>query len=111
MQEAVCTHSINETIENDRLLIFKSVAMLVFELLDLHPFSDGNGRCVGYYLVMFSRRAHLAFPSPIYNSDKYMHALIAARKFVYPMARNVRHEKLRKREQRTNMAPTNNSIL
>ena len=55
MQEAVCTlldrynslitQSINEADESDRLLsIFKSAAWLVFELLDLHPFSDGNGR-------------------------------------------------------------------
>ena len=55
MQEAVCilldrfnslfTQSIDTNPENNKLLsIFKCVAWLVFELLDLHPFSDGNGR-------------------------------------------------------------------
>ena len=72
MQEAVCTlldrfnslitQSINETDEADRLLsIFKSVAWLVFELLDLHPFSDGNGRLCRLLCSysMFSQRTHL----------------------------------------------------
>ena len=55
MQEAVCvlldrfnslfTQSINTSPESNKLLsIFKCVAWLVFELLDLHPFSNGNGR-------------------------------------------------------------------
>ena len=55
MQEAVCVlldrfnsvfiQSINTNPESNKLLsILKCVAWLVFELLDLHPFSDGNGR-------------------------------------------------------------------
>ena len=94
MQEAVCTlldrynslitQSINETDETDRLLsIFKSIAWLVFELLDLHPFSDGNGRLCRL-LCSYVLSTYTPFPSPIYNSSNYMHALIAARKSKYP---------------------------
>ena len=88
MQEAVCTlldrynslitQSLNETNESDRLLsIFKSAAWLVFELLDLHPFSDGNGRLCRL-LCSYVLSTCTPFPSPI--SGKYVHALIAARK-------------------------------
>ena len=94
MQEAVCTlldrfnslitQSINETDETDRLLsIFKSLAWLVFELLDLHPFSDGNGRLCRL-LCSYVLSTYTPFPSPIYNLSKYVHALIAARKSKYP---------------------------
>ena len=77
MTEAVCllldrynsvfTESMSKTDEEEKLEgIFKSVAWLVFELLDLHPFSDGNGRLCrllcSYILSTFA-----PFPSPIYN--------------------------------------------
>ena len=91
MQEAVCTlldrynslitQSLNETNESDRLLsILKSAAWLVFELLDLHPFSDGNGRlCRLLCSYVLSTCTPFPYPSPI--SGKYdVHALIAARK-------------------------------
>lgn len=77
MMSAVCTlldrfnslltHSLNlpsteEQIEN----VFKSVAWLAFELLDLHPFSDGNGR-VCRLLCSYVLNVICPFPSPIYN--------------------------------------------
>ena len=94
MQEAVCTlldrfnslitQSINETDESDRLLsIFKSAAWLVFEFLDLHPFSDGNRRLCRL-LCSYVLSTYAPFPSPIYNSNKYMRAFIGARKSGYP---------------------------
>ena len=93
MQEAVCTlldrynslitQSINETNESDRLLsIFKSAAWLVFELLDLHPFSDGNGRLCRL-LCSYVLSTCTSFPSPI--SGKYVHALIVARKCLHEL--------------------------
>ena len=42
---SVFMQSRNTNPESNKLLsIFKCVAWLVFELLDLHPFSDGNGQ-------------------------------------------------------------------
>ena len=65
--------------------LFKTCAWLVFELLDLHPFGDGNGRLCrilcSYSLSMFT-----PFPSPIYNvwtnssKNDYKEALVEARK-------------------------------
>ena len=64
--------------KSDRLLsIFKSAAWLVFELLDLHPFSDGNGRLCRL-VCSYVLSTCTPFPSPIL--DKYVHALITARK-------------------------------
>lgn len=64
---------------------FKICAWLLFELLDLHPFSDGNGRLCrilcSYLLSKFT-----PFPTPIYNvwtSSSYhdfKKALVDARK-------------------------------
>ena len=80
---SIFTQSKCKTSEIQRLLdIFKSVAWLVFELLDLHPFSDGNGRLCrllcSYVLSNFT-----PFPSPIcnINSSKFdfENALIACR--------------------------------
>ncbi|XP_067042638.1 uncharacterized protein [Acropora muricata] len=65
--------------------LFKLCAWLLFELLDLHPFSDGNGRLcriLGSYLLSFFS----PFPTPIYNvwtqsnKDDYKQALVDARK-------------------------------
>ena len=65
--------------------LFKTCAVLLFELLDLHPFSDGNGRLCrllcSYCLSVFT-----PFPTPIYNvwsdssKDDYKQALVDARK-------------------------------
>lgn len=54
--------SMEERLEN----VFKSVAWLVFELLDLHPFSDGNGRLCRL-LCCYVLSALCPFPSPMYN--------------------------------------------
>ena len=69
----------------DLYSLFKTCAWLLFELLDLHPFSDGNGRLCrilcSYMLSKFT-----PFPTPVYNvwtnscKDDYMDALVAARK-------------------------------
>ena len=77
MIEAVCllldrynslfTESMSKTDEEEKLAgIFKSVAWLVFELLDLHPFSDGNGRLCRL-LCSYILSTYCPFPSPIYN--------------------------------------------
>lgn len=50
----------------DFYFLFKTCAWLLFELLDLHPFGDGNGRLCrilcSYLLSTFS-----PFPTPVYN--------------------------------------------
>ena len=97
MQEAVCVlldrfnsvymQSRNTNPESNKLSsIFKCVAWLVFELLDLHPFSDGNGRLCrllsSYVLSMCT-----LFPTPIYNlhtDHEFEKALIAGRKTRHP---------------------------
>ena len=77
MQEAVCilldrfnslfTQSIDTSPESNKLLsIFKCVAWLVFELLDLHPFSDRNGRSCRL-LSSYVLSTCTPFPTPIYN--------------------------------------------
>lgn len=74
---------------------FKSVAWLLFELLDLHPFGNGNGR-VCRVLCSYILSSHTPFPSPIYFpcseneedhsqclqpcKDVYEQALVDARK-------------------------------
>ena len=58
----------------DFYYLFKTCAWMLFELLDLHPFGDGNGRLCrilcSYLLSIFS-----PFPTPVYNvwtdSTKY----------------------------------------
>ncbi|XP_031549884.1 uncharacterized protein LOC116287353 [Actinia tenebrosa] len=96
MQEAVCllldrfnslfTDSMSKTDEVEKLQgIFKSVAWLVFELLDLHPFSDGNGRLCRL-LCSYVLSTCTPFPSPIYNmysdssKNDFENALVDARK-------------------------------
>ena len=79
-----CTkHGLHEY--EDYYSLFRLCAWLVFELLDLHPFSDGNGRLcrlLGSYLLSF----FTPFPTPIYNvwtqskKDDYIQALVDARK-------------------------------
>ena len=65
--------------------LFKTCAWLLFELLDLHPFSDGNGRLCRI-LCSYSLSRLNPFPTPIYNvwtdSSKhdYIEALVEARK-------------------------------
>ena len=59
---------------DDFYFLFKTCAWLLFELLDLHPFGEGNGRLCrilsSYLLSTFS-----PFPTPVYNvwtdSTKY----------------------------------------
>ena len=50
----------------DFYYLFKTCAWMLFELLDLHPFGDGNGRLCrilcSYLLSIFS-----PFPTPVYN--------------------------------------------
>ena len=51
---------------DDFYYLFKTCAWLLFELLDLHPFGDGNGRLCrilcSYLLSKFT-----PFPTPVYN--------------------------------------------
>ena len=70
---------------DDLYYLFKSCAWMLMELLDLHPFADGNGRLCrilcSYMLSIFT-----PFPTPVYNvwtdssKDDYKQALVDARK-------------------------------
>ena len=70
---------------DDFYSLFKTCAWLLFELLDLHPFSDGNGRLCRI-LCSYALSKLNPFPTPIYNvwtdSSKhdYIEALVEARK-------------------------------
>ena len=63
---------------------FKTCAWILMELLDLHPFSDGNGRLCRI-LCSYSLSKLNPFPTPIYNvwtdssKDDYIEALVQAR--------------------------------
>ena len=69
---------------DDHYYLFKLCAWMLMELLDLHPFQDGNGRLCrifsSYMLSVFT-----PFPTPVYNvwtdscKDDYMQALVDAR--------------------------------
>ena len=69
---------------NDIYDLFKTCAWMLMELLDLHPFSDGNGRLCRI-LCSYSLSKLNPFPTPIYNvwtdSSKgdYIQALVEAR--------------------------------
>ncbi|KAJ7340320.1 hypothetical protein OS493_003056 [Desmophyllum pertusum] len=69
---------------DDFYYLFKTCAWLLFELLDLHPFSDGNGRlCRIFCSYMLSKLN--PFPTPVYNvwtdskKSDYQQALVDAR--------------------------------
>lgn len=70
---------------DDYYNLFKICAWLLFELLDLHPFSDGNGRLCRI-LCSYSLSFFTPFPTPVYNvwtnssKDDYKQALVDARK-------------------------------
>ena len=65
--------------------LFKVTAWVTFELLDLHPFSDGNGRLCRLF-ASYTLSTFTPFPTPIYNvwtdsaKDDYKRALVEARK-------------------------------
>ncbi|XP_020619248.1 uncharacterized protein LOC110057012 isoform X3 [Orbicella faveolata] len=69
----------------DFYYLFKTCAWLLFELLDLHPFGNGNGRLCrilcSYLLSKFT-----PFPTPVYNvwtesrKNDYRQALVDTRK-------------------------------
>lgn len=66
------------------LKLFKTSSWLLFELLDLHPFADGNGRLCRL-LCNYALSVFTPFPTPIYNiwskssKDDYRQALVDAR--------------------------------
>ena len=72
---------------DDFYYLFKTCAWMLFELLDLHPFGEGNGRLCrilcSYLLSYFS-----PFPTPVFNvwtdstKDDYLEALMRTRKTV-----------------------------
>ncbi|XP_022100065.1 uncharacterized protein LOC110984322 [Acanthaster planci] len=65
--------------------LLKTCSWLVFEMLDLHPFGDGNGRLCRL-LCSYVLSTCTPFPTPIYNiwstssKDDYKDALVEARK-------------------------------
>ena len=64
--------------------MFKTCSYLLFKLLDLHPFSDGNGRLCRL-LCSYGLSFMTPFATPIYNvwseskKDDYIEALVDAR--------------------------------
>ena len=70
---------------DDFYCLFKTCALMHFELLDLHPFSDGNRR-LGLILCSYLLSTFTPFPTPVYNvwtdscKDDYKQALVDARK-------------------------------
>ncbi|XP_067674881.1 uncharacterized protein [Haliotis asinina] len=72
--------------------MFKCAAWLLFNLVSLHPFSDGNGRLCRL-LCSYALSVSTPFPSPIYNvysptkKNDYMDGIVSARKREpqYPM--------------------------
>ena len=74
---------LNEDINVYSLL--KTCSWFLFELLDLHPFSDGNGRLCRI-LSSYCLSKLNPFPTPIYNvwtnlcKEDYIEALVEARK-------------------------------
>lgn len=64
--------------------LHKCAAWLLFELVSLHPFSDGNGR-VSRLLCSYCLQSVTPFPTPVYSvfSDKvqedYIDAIVTAR--------------------------------
>ena len=82
MQESVCVlldrfNSLFTQSKNNLPDIFKSVTWLVFELLDLHPFSDGNG-ILCKLLCSYVHSTCTPFPSSLMNN--FCMPLVAARK-------------------------------
>ncbi|XP_038065246.1 uncharacterized protein LOC119735565 isoform X2 [Patiria miniata] len=84
------THSqetqIDEQEDEVKLLcLYKACSWLVFEILDLHPFGDGNGRLCRL-LCSYVLSTCTPFPTPIYNiwstscKMDYQKALVQARK-------------------------------
>jgi fido (protein-threonine AMPylation protein) len=74
-----------ENLEERLYKMFKTCAFLLFELLDLHPFGDGNGRLCRL-LCSYALQSVTPFPTPIYNvwsdscKDDYIQALVDTRK-------------------------------
>ena len=70
---------------DDFYFLFKTCAWLLFELLDLHPFGDGNGRLCRI-LCSYALSKLNPFPTPVYNvwtescKDDYRQALVDTRK-------------------------------
>ena len=70
---------------DDFYYLFKTCAWLLFELLDLHPFCDGNGRLCRI-LCSYSLSKFSPFPTPVYNvwtdskKHDYKKALVDTRK-------------------------------
>jgi fido (protein-threonine AMPylation protein) len=64
--------------------LFKCIAIFLYEFLDLHPFSDGNGR-MGRLLSSYMLLKMCPFSSPIFNiysetnKDDYIDALVHCR--------------------------------
>ena len=69
---------------DDFYYLFKTCAWLLFELLDLHPFSDGNGRLCRI-LCSYALSKLNPFPTPVFNvwtqscKNDYRQALVDTR--------------------------------
>ena len=70
---------------DDFYYLFKTCAWLLFELLDLHPFGNGNGRLCRI-LCSYALSKLNPFPTPVYNvwtescKNDYRQALVDTRK-------------------------------
>ena len=81
------TYSVKEekNLEDQIYKLFKTCSWMLFNLLNEHPFSDGNGRLCRL-LCSYALSFMSPFPTPIYNvwsesnKDDYIQALVHARK-------------------------------
>lgn len=64
------TDAVSKTDKKQKLQgIFKSLAYFLFEILDLHPFGNGNGRLFrSFCYYVLSSHGHTMFPCPIYHA-------------------------------------------
>ena len=81
------TYSVKEekNLKNQIYKLFKTCSWMLFNILDEHPFSNGNGRLFRL-LCSYALSFMSPFPTPIYNvwsesnKDDYKQALVDARK-------------------------------
>ena len=81
-----CIRNWEESRQESLTDLFKIAAYLLFQMLDVHPFADGNGRLCRL-LVSYALSFATPFPSSVYNlwsdittKDAYLDAIVETRK-------------------------------
>lgn len=77
--EHVLATPIPSTAEDEVSFLFRCAAWLLFFFIDVHPFSDGNGRLCRLLANRALMSAH-PFPVPLRNKRAYIDALLDTRK-------------------------------